>query len=631
MMGWLGDSGIGLRFSGHRVSKISSKLATGNSKKMKSVKDEEVLEKFRQAMIREKVDFYLVSGSDPHQSEYLAGYWKARAWLSGFTGSSGLLIIGRDYAGLWTDSRYTIQAEQELKSTKYVPHETKTGILAGAIDWLLDHAHPEQTVAVDGNLFSIREVEILARRLGQKNVRLLTDLDLITPLWGDRPSLPAGSVVELPLKYAGKSRTEKINDLRTQMAQDAISYYLCSALDDIAWILNLRGNDIEFNPVFISYLLVSKERALLFVGLSKIPQSLAMLLKGEGIVILPYNEFSSYLKSIPWEKKVWISKQTTSHSVKAALDEEKVYFGKNLIAQSKAIKYSVDIGNLQKEMIKDGLALTRLFIWLENKLASGGVREYEIGRQLDSLRREQGNYFGESFSAIVGYQANGAIVHYRADPNHSAVVEAQGILLIDSGGQYLEGTTDITRTVALGKVESSAKQHFTLVLKGHINLATVRFPEGVKGMHLDVLARQSLWKYGLNYGHGTGHGVGYFLNVHEGPQGITLYPGRGDTALEPGMLTSNEPGFYLQGQYGIRIENLILCREIQETDHGTFLGFETMSLFPIDRNLIDVNLLSEEEVAWLNAYHEKVFNRLSPGLKDEERKWLADKCRNLHH
>ncbi len=573
------------------------------------------------------ISVYLISSSDPHQSEYLADFWKIREWLSGFTGSSGILAISEEHAGLWTDSRYFLQAADELSGCEFVLHKAEKSLLLSVIDWLQVNLPDNATLGLNGQLFSVRELELIQKKLQHKGLVIKTKLHLVDPIWKDRPSLPADPIFELGTQYSGQSRQQKIMALRKEMRETGGSYYFCSTLDDIAWLLNLRGNDIAFNPVFFAYLLVGLDDIWLFVDDSKLAEPLLATLEKDKISIMPYRSVDHFLKEEFEWKGVMFHKSTINGSLTHLLPEQNIYWSENLIQSAKAEKNEVEINNIRKAMVKDGIALTRLFRWIEREIVGRAPTEYEVGEELVRQRSDQGNYFGESFPAIVGYGPNGAIVHYRPDAQKSAQLSANGTLLLDSGGQYLEGTTDITRTVALGKPSEKQREHFTLVLKGHIALASIKFPIGIKGMHLDALARAALWKEGLNYGHGTGHGVGYFLNVHEGPQGISIFPGRGDVVLKSGMITSNEPGFYLEGAYGIRIENLILCRTYKETDFGSFLEFETLSLFPIDRSMIISSLLSEEEKNWLNNYHQKVFQRISPHLDTEESHWLAQKCK----
>ena len=582
----------------------------------------------RAAMAQGGLDAYIIPSSDPHQSEYTADHWKARAWFTGFTGSAGLLVVTRDHAGLWTDSRYFLQAEQQLAGGPVVLQRQEVPHRPEHILWLAENLDAGSVVGLDGSLFSFNQLRHLKRLLEPKGIKLKADLDLVSDIWEKRPPLPEAPVFELAESYAGASRSDKLAQLR-QALQDIgeeRTHYLVSTLDDIAWLLNLRGNDVEFNPVFLSYLLLGKRKALLFIDEDKVSPELKARLDTDGVHLKAYGEVERYLRRLPDRSKVLVDPKTINVRLIEALGDERVATGENLVAPLKAVKNEAEIAHLRKTMVKDGVALCKLYRWLDAMLESRTVSEFEVARQLEHFRRAGGEYHGESFAAIVGYGANGAIVHYRPDPETSAEIAPAGILLIDSGGQYTTGTTDITRTTALSEPEPDARRLFTLVLKGHIGLATAHFPKGTTGVQLDTLARAPLWSQGKNYGHGTGHGVGFFLNVHEGPQGFapSTVTGRGTTALQAGMVTSNEPGYYETGAFGIRIENLMLCTD--DPEHDGFLKFETLTLFPIDRALIDPDLLTRSEKAWLNTYHATVFEQLAPHLNPEETAWLQEKC-----
>jgi len=585
----------------------------------------------RTVMEKYGLDAYLVPSSDPHQSEYVADHWKAREWLSGFTGSAGILIVTPDHAGLWTDSRYFIQAERELADSEVALHKQLIPHAPEHISWLADNLPKDGRLGCDGFIFSLGQMRYLEKQLSPRGILILHDLNLIEDIWTDRPALPAAEVFEHGAPYASLPRWEKMDQIRARMKELGARHYLVTTLDDIAWTLNLRGSDIAYNPLFVSYLLVNEAGAVLFVDGRKVPPSLAAKLAKDKIELQPYAAIESFLEALPADEAVLVDPQSISIRLFDALTDKSIVRGGNIPRQIKAIKTAGEIAHIRRAMVKDGIALLKLFRWLEAQLATTTVTEYEVARQLDQFRREQGDYFGESFPAIVGYQANGAIVHYRPHPEASASIRQEGMLLLDSGGQYIDGTTDITRTIALGPPSDEQRKHFTLVLKGHIALAMARFPRGTTGMQLDVLARNPLWLEGLNYGHGTGHGVGFFLNVHEPPQGFAASPAtsRGTTELRPGMLTSNEPGFYKDGEYGIRTENLILCTESEQTGSGAFLGFESLSLFPIDLQLIEPALLTTPEREWLNQYHRKVFGGLSPHLAPQEVQWLKKQCAPL--
>jgi Xaa-Pro aminopeptidase len=582
----------------------------------------------RTQMKMHKLDAYMIPSNDPHQSEYVADFWKSRQWISGFTGSAGIAIVTAGHAGIWTDSRYFLQAEKELAASEFKLHKQVVPYAPEHLLWLKDNLTAGSKLGVDGSLFSVRQFQALERKLGPKGIEIIADQDLIAPIWEDRPALPQEKAFEHELGYAGESRAEKLGRIRRLMAERGAQYYLVTTLDDIAWALNIRSADVEFNPVCISYLLIGEQECVFFVAPEKITAYLGKSLKKDRVRVEPYEGLKKQLAQVSGHK-ILIDPASTSIDLYDRLEEADAVLGDNLIRPLKAIKNKTEIRHIREAMRKDGVALTKLYRWLEAALPKRAVTEVEVANQLDHFRRAQGEYHGESFAAIVGYNANGAIVHYRAQPESCAQLKPEGILLLDSGGQYSHGTTDITRTVALGPVTDAQKRHFTLVLKGYIALDRARFPKGTNGVQLDTLARMHLWQDSLNYGHGTGHGVGFFLNVHEPPQGFAPTAGRGSTPFQPGMLTSNEPGFYLAGQYGIRTENLILCVESGENEFGTFYAFETLTLFPIDLDLVDESLLTAEEKHWINRYHEKVFQELAPRLNPEEREWLERECRAL--
>ncbi len=587
----------------------------------------EHLAALRREMAESRLDAYIIPSNDPHQSEYVADYWKARAWISGFAGSAGVAIITAEHAGLWTDSRYFLQAEQELKGGPFVLHRLKIPHAPEHIDWLLETLPKGSTVGCDGGIFSVSQIDNLSRKLEKKGIRLAYEEDLIGRIWKGRPPMPPDPAFELDVAYAGRSRAEKLSLARRQMK--GAEYYLVATLDDIAWALNIRGADVEYNPVCISYLLIGPRAAHWFVQAEKVPAALRQQLRQDGIQLHPYEALESFLGGLDKDSPVFYDPGSTSIRLYEALDEQQWKHTPNLIRPMKAIKNETEVKHIRQAMRKDGVALLQLYRWLEAELQHRTVSEHELAQQLAAFRKAQGNYFGESFAAIVGYAANGAIIHYKPEPDTCAEIRPEGILLLDSGGQYMEGTTDITRTTALGEPSKEQRLHYTLVLKGNISLSRAVFPEGTAGVQLDILARMHLWQEGLNYGHGTGHGVGFFLNVHEPPQGFTPNPRgeRGETAFLPGMLTSNEPGFYKSGEYGIRIENLELCVEHQATDDGRFFAFEPLTLFPIDLKLADLSRLAQEEKAWLNDYHRKVLQELTPLLNVEEQTWLADRCK----
>ena len=591
----------------------------------------EKVSRLRQLMAKHGIQAYLIPSSDPHQSEYVAAHWQSRAWASGFTGSAGLLVVTPDHAGLWADSRYFLQAEQQLAGTPFVLQKQQIPHSPEHIQWLVDHLKAGDTVGCDGALFSVNQIKSLGNRLEKKAIQLDHSLDLITPIWKGRPNIPRNEIFEHDVLYAGLTRSEKLGQVREEMKKTGAQYHLVTTLDDIAWVLNIRGSDVDYNPVAICYLLIGKEQAYLFIDEDKVPESIAAQLQKDKVIIRPYEGVVDFIKDISVAERILVAESSMNINLFEAIPGRQRINGKNPIRTLKAIKNPTEISHIREVMVKDGVALTHLYRWLEKEVQQRSIPEVEVAEQLIQFRKAQGDYFGESFSAIVGYNGNGAIVHYRPEPETCADIKPEGILLLDSGGQYQNGTTDITRTVPLGMPTAEQKRDYTLVLKGHIALATIQFPAGTTGGQLDTLARMFLWRHGLNYGHGTGHGVGFFLNVHEPPQGFaaSVVTSRGSTVFQPGMFTSNEPGFYKTDEYGIRIENLVLCVESEDQGFGPFLKFETLTLFPIDKSLIATDLLTKEEKNWLNDYHRQVFAKLSPHLDEEATAWLKDKCEAL--
>jgi len=586
------------------------------------------LVRLRAEMKAAKIDAVIIPSSDPHQSEYVAAHWSSREWISGFTGSAGTVVITSDYAGLWTDSRYFIQAEEELSSSDFVLHKV-ANYNPDFIPFLLNRLKDGSIVACDGNIFSHSEILSIERTFADKNIKMVCEQDLIGKIWLDRPAIPENKVMIHPDEYAGKTVAEKLGQIRNGIDQANCDHYLLTALDDIAWTFNLRGNDIECNPVFIAYAVISMDKAILFLEASKLTDKVKQKLSSDKIEVLPYGEVAGFLKNINSSDQIYLTAAGVNYTLYNSI-ECKIVDGKDLVAAYKTIKNPVEIKHYHNAMEKDAVALTKLYRWLDTELDQREVSEFEVSEKLAGFRSQQEDYFGESFHAIVGYAANGAIVHYRPEETGSAMIRKKGILLLDSGGQYMDGTTDITRTSALGEPSAEQKRNFTLVLKGNIAVDSLEFPAGTNGYQLDTFARQFMWKDGLNYMHGTGHGVGFFLNVHEGPQGISfVLSERSKTPLEPGMVTSNEPGYYKQGEYGIRIENLIVTKEVRETEFGRFLGHETLTLFPIDQQLIDRDLMENSELKWINEYHQMVYDRVAPRLDEEEGKWLKEKCKPI--
>lgn len=586
------------------------------------------LKAIRKEMREVGIDAYIIPSGDPHKSEYVPERWNSRAWISGFDGSAGTAIVTQEHAGLWTDSRYFIQAERQLKSSNFELHKLEVPHTPEHLDWLKDNMKEGAVVGFDAWMNSPAQARQLAKVLVDKKVVLNSEHDLIGKIWDDQPAIPSSKVFELDEKYAGESRSEKFKRLRNKIRENGGQQYLVSTLDDIAWLLNLRGHDVDCNPVFVAYVVVTSQDIQLFVNAKKFKPELRARLEKDGVVFQAYSKIESYLKKV--DEKILVDKSTANLKLFNGIPEKYRIESSNIVETLKTIKNKTEIEHFRQVMVKDGVALVRLFRWLEQQLKKRTVSEVELAQKLKKLRKLQGEYYGESFDAIVGYEGNGAIVHYKPDAETCAQMKNEGMLLLDCGGQYFNGTTDITRTVTFSPPTEQQKLDFTLVLKGHIALAMARFPEGTNGVQLDALSRQHLWRYERNYGHGTGHGVGFFLNVHEGPQRIGPTIGaKSKLPFQSGMVTSNEPGLYRSGEYGIRIENLILCKESEQNAFGKFLEFETITLFPIDQKLIDKSLLSKDEKDWLNTYHQKVYDKLSPKLKPSEVNWLRKRCKGI--
>lgn len=590
------------------------------------------LNDIRRQMASRGLAAYIIPGTDPHQSEYMAAHWKGRDWASGFDGSAGTLFITHKEAWLLTDGRYFLQAERQLQGSGVSLMKQQVQGAPEYIGWLAANLQAGEQVGIDGSMFSMQEVEMMREAFGPKHIELQDCGDLLSDLWENRPPLPLEPVFEHELVYAGKSRVEKLSALRAEMQRIGGNYHLLTALDDIAWLLNLRGSDIDYNPVFISYALVGLDDVALFVHKIKITEDLRHSLESDGVYLFDYETVEEHVAELPDDARLVVDASKTNFRLfETARNACQLIRSASIPTGMKALKNAVELDNLRRAMEKDGVAMLRFLMWLEQHLGKEAITEYSAGEKLREFRAAQPLFYGESFSTIAGYKSNGAIIHYRADAESCATLAPEGLFLLDSGGQYHDGTTDITRTLALGPATDEEKRDYTLVLKGHIALAKAVFPAGTAGGQLDVLTRQYLWAEGLKYLHGTGHGVGFFLNVHEPPQRI----GQGlsaafTTPLQPGMLTSNEPGMYRNGKHGIRIENLVVTVPYcKSEDFGEFYAFETVTLCPIATNLIERSLMRPDETEWLNAYHRQVFERLSPYLSPAEQNWLQAQTQEL--
>jgi len=587
----------------------------------------------REAMQQHGVAAVMVPSADPHLSEYLPNRWQARTWLSGFTGSAGTLIVTQDHAGLWTDSRYFAQAEQQLADTGIALMKLRVPHTPEHLQWLQQHLQEGDVLAVAGDSVALTTRRQIECRLAECGASLRIDLDLPGTIWTDRPALPVTPVAEHDPAYATVPRVDKFARLRKAMRKHKASHHLISSLDDIAWLTNLRGSDVECNPVFLAHLLVAAEgRSTLFVTRGKLSDTLVVALAADGIGIADYASISSSLQELGTADSLLLDSARVVSSIATAISPKVgLIEAANPSTAFKAVKNSAELDHIRDVMRRDGAALVRGFRRLEQRLAAGvPTTELDVDTLLYEERSAQPGYVGESFATIAGYQANGALPHYRATPESHSQLQAFGLLLIDSGGQYFGGTTDITRVLALGGTTPEQRRDATLVMKGMIALSRARFPKGASGPQLDALARAPLWASGMDYGHGTGHGVGYFLNVHEGPQGIRPpVAGGALVALEPGMISSIEPGLYKPGRHGIRHENLAVVVEAEQTEFGEFHAFETLTLCPFDRRALEPSLLNPEERAWLDDYHASVRAALSPLLEGVDLEWLNRHCAPL--
>ena len=592
----------------------------------------ERIQKLRALMRKHKIDAYVIPSTDPHGSEYVPALWQRRAWISGFDGSAGDVIVTMDKAGLWTDSRYFLQAEQQLQDTGIELFKMGLPDVPDMLTFLKQELKEGQVVGMDPKVISYRQAAQWQRELALKKIKIkFLEDNLIDQLWEDQPEMPLDPIKVWPEKYAGESVASKLNRIRQQMIQNGCQTHVLSTLDAIAWTFNIRSRDVPFNPVIIAYAIITLDEAELFVHKKKVTRAVKKHLKGL-VKIRPYDAFKKrLLKLVRRKTRVWLDDSSINQWVAMLLQKRcELFFKESPVTKFKAIKNETELAGMRACHIRDGVAMVRFLKWLEETVPQGGVTEMSAAQQLEKFRAEQSLYQGPSFETISAFQEHGAIVHYTSSPESDVELKPEGIFLIDSGGQYLDGTTDITRTLALGEPNEEQKDRFTRVLKGHIDLALTSFPVGTQGIQLDTLARKPLWDIGQNYGHGTGHGVGAFLSVHEGPQGISYYRGIG-VPLEKGMVCSNEPGFYKAGEYGMRVENLVVVTtdEQKSNEEWQFLKFENLTYCPIDLKLVDADMLTDDEKNYLNTYHKRVFETLAPFLKRSEKKWLEEKTKPL--
>ena len=579
----------------------------------------------RAHIAQEQIQAFIIPSTDPHLSEYVAPHWQSREWISGFTGSAGTVVVTAKDAGLWTDSRYFLQAARQLEGTCITLYKEMLPETPNIPEFLSAHLQEGDCVGIDGKMFSAEEVEHLQKELKKSGIRIKSIADPIQLLWTDRPAMPLAPAFVYDTKYAGMSFTEKLPAVRQAMEAAGADSLLLSALDEIAWLLNIRGNDVHCNPVVVSYLLIEKDKVNYFVQPQKVTPELTEYFNVNGISVHPYEEIGDYLNSFN-AHSILMNPAKTNYAIYSAIRPGCLIInGSSPVALLKAIRNKQEIAGIHAAMQRDGVALVKFLKWLDEAVPAGKETEISVDKKLHTFRAAQPLYMGESFDTIAGYKEHGAIVHYEATPETDVTLKSEGFLLLDSGAQYLDGTTDITRTIALGPLTEEEKTDYTLILKGHIALAMAVFPEGTRGAQLDVLARMPIWKERMNYLHGTGHGVGHFLNVHEGPQSIRM--NENPVALQPGMVTSNEPGVYKAGSHGIRTENLVLTVPAGEGMFGKYLKFETLTLCPICRKGIIKELLTAEEIGWLNDYHRTVYEKLSPDLNNDEREWLKEACK----
>lgn len=610
------------------------------------------LSNLRERMREENIDAWLVLSSDYHESEYVGDFFKCREYLSGFTGSAGTMVVLQKEAGLWTDGRYFLQAEEQLEGSGITLFRKGEENEISLEEFLIQKMPEGACLGVDGRTISVSGYRKLKKKLDQKNIQIRLDCDLVGDIWADRPSISHNAAWELEICHTGKTRAEKLTMLRKKLDEEAADSSVISSLDDIAWTLNIRGSDVAYTPVVLGFLYIEKTHAIWFVHQEAVNESLAQRLGADGVIIRDYNETEHFLAKESQGHNVYLDPDKTNMMIYQEVQKRKkacqgkIVEGKNVTLLPKAIKNRTEIENMQEAHRKDAVACIKFIYWLKTAVGKMHAekqgnnkddgREYQhaklltelsVAEKLEEYRKEQKHYLGPSFRTIAGYAHHGAIIHYGATRDSNLSLKPQDFILIDSGGHYLEGTTDITRTIALGPLTQEQKHHYTLVLKGNINLAAAKFRYGSAGISLDSFARKALWEEGLDYNHGTGHGVGYLLSVHEPPNSFRNAVGDHGyecMRMEPGMITSNEPGIYLPGKYGIRLENLIVCKELEKNTYGRFLGFETLTLVPFERDAIVAEELEAWERKWLNLYHARIFQEVGKYLNSEEYAWLRE-------
>lgn len=580
------------------------------------------LSALRSYMQEKGMQAFIIPSTDSHLSEYPAPHWESRKWISGFTGSAGIVVVTADKAALWTDSRYFLQAAQELDSNSFILQKDGLPDTPSIDEWLTGELDKGSYVGIDGRVYAAKDAFSLIHKLNMKGLHVISDYDPFDTIWRDRPAIPESKVFVFDEKYSGESAIHKIGRICDAVEKQGADSLWVASLDTIAWIFNIRGNDVKCNPVAVSYAYISRKETVLFINAAKLTPEVSLYLEKQGVTVSDYANVYDFVKNI--SGSVCLNGDKVTYLLYNSIPEGcRIIDIPSPADLMKSIKNQTEIEGFKRAMEKDGVALVRFLMWLEKAVPGGTVSEIDIPTKLIEFRSKQENFVGESFDTISGYGSNGAIVHYHVTEDSSLPVKPEGLFLIDSGAQYLDGTTDITRTVAVGPLSEQMKEDYTMVLKGHIALAMAIFPQGTRGSQIDILARKALWDNGLNYLHGTGHGIGHFLNVHEGPQSIRM--NENPTTIEIGMVTSNEPGLYRSGKHGVRIENLVLTRHEMTTEFGVFYSFETLTLCPIDKTPIIKEMLTAKEIEWFNLYHKYVYDRLSSLLSNEEKVWLKEK------
>ncbi|MCH2225537.1 MAG: aminopeptidase P family protein [Crocinitomicaceae bacterium] len=586
----------------------------------------------RKKLKKENIDALIIPSNDPHQSEYVSDFWKIRTYLSGFDGSAGTLVVTDTEAALWTDSRYFLQVDKQCKNTVVKLHKQSIPHAPEHIPWLCNQLQRGAVIGLDYRLFSLSQIEYIQDTAKHNEIKLVDSGDFIDEIWPQRPDKPTQLIIDHSINHCGETRISKIKKIRQELITESADYNFISSLDEICWLFNIRSSDVDYTPLVIAYAIVGLKKTYLFVHNHRVDENLQADLKNDNIELHSYDSIFEKLKHLTENKKVITSSSTLNFACASSI-KGKLILKPSKIQYLKSIKNEVEISNAKSAMIKDGVALTQFLIWLNTHLKSETISEYELGKKLESFRAKQALYKSQSFGAIVGYKSNGAIIHYSAPEENSSIISNNGVLLLDSGAQYENATTDITRVLWLGgSPTDELKTNYTLVLKGYIALETAVFPKGTTGIQLDALARIHLWQHGLNYGHGTGHGIGAYGMVHEPAQGFatSTTTSRGSAPHEENQFTTIEPGFYKEGEFGVRIENVVISKKVMETEYGTFIGLEPTTLCPIETTLINREMMLPSEIDWLNTYHKKVYSELEHSLNKEEKAWLKDKCQEVN-